>query len=266
MKIETKTITTAQAQEWLDGVNTSNRKLSRATVGKYAADMAAGKWRNTHQNAIAFYEDGGLADGQHRLAAVVASGVNVEMFVATGISRNDAFAIDQGRSRSFSDGLIIGGMVDDQKYINHKVSIVKMLWHVEVKADQVLSVSKVSDLIDEFKDAIDFSISHTHSAMNGIGVASVRAALSTAYCCVPFSVADRFARVLASGMSEGQEDISIIRLRNWLVQGRSNSIKERIETYKTVLRVLHAYERGDILGTVRKTDRLFYNTGVLGNE
>lgn len=266
MKIESKAITPAMAQGWLEAANVSNRRLSPYTVSKYAADMASGHWRNTHQNAIAFYADGALADGQHRLAAVVKSGVPVTMFVATGLDRADGPAIDQGRSRSVGDGLVLGGLVDDAKYITKKVSVVKLLWSVETGSNNLLSVSKVASLIGEVHDGLEFMLLHTTNAMPGIGTAPVQTALTTAYYCVKHSVADRFARVLISGMSEVPDDISIIRLRNWLIQGRKTSMKERVDTYKTVLRVLHAYENGESLGVIRKTERLYYKTGIIENE
>lgn len=266
MKIESKTITPAMAHHWLEAANVSNRRLSPNTVAKYAADMAGGSWRNTHQNAIAFYADGALADGQHRLAAVVKSGVPVTMFVATGLDREDGPAIDQGRSRSVGDGLVLGGLVENGKYIKRKVAVAKLLWSIETGSYDLLSVSKTASIIDSIYDGLEFTLKHASGTMVGLGTAAVQSAITTSYYCVSYSVADRFARVLISGMQEGPDDISIIRLRNWLIQGRKASMKDRVDTYKTILRVLHAYENGESLGVIRKTERLYYKTGIIENE
>ena len=56
------------------------RSLSEKDVAKYATDMKAGNWGVTGQG-ISFDEEQNLLDGQHRLAAVVKSGVTVEMVV-----------------------------------------------------------------------------------------------------------------------------------------------------------------------------------------
>jgi len=70
MQITRMNVTPEMAQSWLDAANTGNRTMTRRVVSKYADDMIAGRWIDTHQNAIAFYDDGSLADGQHRLGAV----------------------------------------------------------------------------------------------------------------------------------------------------------------------------------------------------
>lgn len=59
------------AQEWLKK-NVFNRVLSKNVVSKYAYDMKNNDWTLTHQG-IAFDTDGNLADGQHRLQAVIES-------------------------------------------------------------------------------------------------------------------------------------------------------------------------------------------------
>lgn len=62
--------------------NTGNRRLRPSTVSHYADQMRRGEWKETHQ-PIAFDDDGNLIDGQHRLAAVVESGVGVYFWVCT---------------------------------------------------------------------------------------------------------------------------------------------------------------------------------------
>ena len=74
MQIKKVTITPSMAKAWME-TNKQNRSFSRSTALKYAADMKAGLWQETHQNAIAFYEDGRLADGQHRLSAITEAGI-----------------------------------------------------------------------------------------------------------------------------------------------------------------------------------------------
>lgn len=64
--------------------NNPRKKVNHNRVKGYAADMKAGKW-SMNGEAIVFDADGNLKDGQHRLMAVVESGVPVLMFVVRGI-------------------------------------------------------------------------------------------------------------------------------------------------------------------------------------
>lgn len=81
--------------------NEGNRKQSRSDIANLAKDMADGRFRLTHQ-AIAFDKAGNLIDGQHRLQAVVKSGVTVWMYVARyhELATAKALPLDIGRKRT----------------------------------------------------------------------------------------------------------------------------------------------------------------------
>lgn len=90
------------------GTQARNRKLGPETVGKYAREMSSGRFGLTG-DTIKFDSDGRLIDGQHRLRAVVASGVTIKMFVATGIRPEFQDVVDVGRSRQLKDVLSMRG-------------------------------------------------------------------------------------------------------------------------------------------------------------
>jgi hypothetical protein len=104
MKITMETITPEIASEYLALNHAGNRKISKATVKKYAEDMSSGRFQTTHQG-IAFNQNGELVDGQHRLSAIVASGVSLLMVVAHGVSTSDVMGlnVDIGMTRSSAD-------------------------------------------------------------------------------------------------------------------------------------------------------------------
>ena len=79
--------------------NTKNyRKLSRPVVNRYADDMKAGRWE-LNGEAIVFDENGFLKNGQHRLAAIVLSGVTVEMTVIRGVDEEvEAYDLNSVRT------------------------------------------------------------------------------------------------------------------------------------------------------------------------
>lgn len=86
--------------------NGQNRKMSKATVDRYAKAMTAGKWV-ANGETIKMSASGALIDGQHRLQAVVKSGETVPMFVMTGLDHEAFKTIDIGRKRTGGDILSI---------------------------------------------------------------------------------------------------------------------------------------------------------------
>lgn len=97
----------ATAEKWL-GKNQINRNLRDRVVSAYARDMTAGRWRLSGE-AVKFAKDGKLLDGQHRLHAVVRSGVTVRLLVVRGLDDDVQDVIDSGASRSAGDALKLHG-------------------------------------------------------------------------------------------------------------------------------------------------------------
>ena len=100
MKYET--VTPAMAEAMMRG-NSDNRSLRKYKVAAYAADMKAGRWRHRASSQILIHRDGRLLNGQHRLAAVIESGVAVPMLIVRGCEDSDRAAIDVGASRTSGD-------------------------------------------------------------------------------------------------------------------------------------------------------------------
>lgn len=98
-------ITPERAAEYL-GANLGNRRQRASVISRYAKEMTVGRWLTTHQG-IAFGWDGRLLDGQHRLRAVVESGISVQMLVVRGIDPAAFTLIDHGAKRDAGDALEI---------------------------------------------------------------------------------------------------------------------------------------------------------------
>lgn len=86
--------------------NKDNRPLRQGRVRFYARTMKAGGWKLTHQG-IAFCIDGRALDLQHRMHAIIESGLTVDMMVTEGLSAEAFDAIDQHERRSVADSLRI---------------------------------------------------------------------------------------------------------------------------------------------------------------
>lgn len=91
-------ITPEKAMEYLERNTANYRKLSMAKVLPMAEDMRKGRWQ-LNGETIVFGMNGTLKDGQHRLKAIVESGVTVPVLVAREVDDNvDIFDCGGGRT------------------------------------------------------------------------------------------------------------------------------------------------------------------------
>ncbi|WP_277214004.1 hypothetical protein, partial [Isoptericola croceus] len=85
-----------------------NRNFGLAKAKFYADAMKRGEWKLIHQG-LAFYPDGKIADGQHRLAAVAISGTTQKFVMFPNFQDGDVDAIDVGKARSAGDAVQLLG-------------------------------------------------------------------------------------------------------------------------------------------------------------
>ena len=113
MQMRQEMVTPELAAHYLKRNVDNYRKISKAKVGQYAAEMKAGKWQ-LNGEGIMFDEEGKLKNGQHRLAAVIAAGIPVEMTIITGIA-NDVTMYDVGATRTTNQIALASGCGDITK-------------------------------------------------------------------------------------------------------------------------------------------------------
>lgn len=150
-------ITPALAEEYLRH-NTCNRQLRKNIVDYYASIMEKGQWMLNGEGII-FNELGVLVDGQHRLAAVAKSGVNVEMLVVRNVNKDSFATIDSGITRKVSDTFFVKGIPN----ANNVSSIISK--YAKIKAgrsfttmDRLKNGNSISrqDLLKIYADDEDF--------------------------------------------------------------------------------------------------------------
>jgi hypothetical protein len=91
--------------------NTENRNLRPVYVKQLAEAMERGEWV-LNGEPVQISKDGLLLNGQHRLKAVVESGVTVQMVVIRGLSVSARRTMDMGTRRNLSDVLALHGKID----------------------------------------------------------------------------------------------------------------------------------------------------------
>lgn len=129
MVVRLEEITPQRAQQYL-ALNKKNRNLNNRVVDAYAAEMKAGRWDST-STPITFFEDNTLADGQHRLSAIVRANVTVKMFVC----RNAPFSgnYDNGMPRNVRDQIYLA---KGQKYSTFAVSVANLAVRAKKKTNK----------------------------------------------------------------------------------------------------------------------------------
>lgn len=133
------------AKKWLHN-NTMNRAPSNGVIKKYARAMEKGEWKIT-PDFISFAKDGTLLNGQHRLMAVVESGVTVDMCIATDVEKDSFYVMDRGKTRTYSFAL----------GENRELS----------QCARLLASKTVKDYVDsDIKEAIDF-LRDSHDRLTG---------------------------------------------------------------------------------------------------
>lgn len=80
--IDQMDITPEIAKAWLEKRNNVNRHISPATVARYAADLKAGEWWQIVE-PISLGPDGEIINGQHRLTAIVETGIAARIYIVT---------------------------------------------------------------------------------------------------------------------------------------------------------------------------------------
>jgi len=87
------------AASWLAKPWARQRSLSAQVTRKYARSMAAGRWEEPSLDPIGFTVDGLLANGQHRLSAVIEAGWSGDMLIAYDVPEENFLVHDTGRHR-----------------------------------------------------------------------------------------------------------------------------------------------------------------------
>lgn len=162
--------------------NVRNRPISAVHVRSLARDMAAGKFRLTHQG-IALDVDGRLVDGQHRLSAIIESQTTQRMVVTYNVSPESFQAVDvNGQPRTIAQ---VVHLCRGTRSATNVVAAVKVLWLVlEQSEGQPIrhkwTQSEVSALLDVFEPDLAWASQLIGSQTKLLKQASVIAAFAYA--------------------------------------------------------------------------------------
>lgn len=254
--VHTVEITSKMAQGWLEKSNKRNRNISRAKVNMYKSDMEHGKWSLTHQG-IAFYKNGELADGQHRLKAVVESGVPITSIIMKGLPMNVGADIDRHKSRTEADAIRIGQLSD---WIgSQEIQVIKMIVMCQKRQVSTYSPREIVELGETMKWSVQFAVNAFPKRVKYVTTSPVYAALAIASLYEDHDRLLEFADVMATGMPESRDDIAAVKLREQLIrEGAVSGQQNRRHTVRKVMRSIKAFCERHQIERLHTPDHMIY--------
>ena len=211
-----ETIVTPEMARNLLKANKMNRILRGGRVEQYAKDMRNGNWQFNGEG-IMFHKDGTLANGQHRLSAVVMADVPVEMLFVYGVE-NDVTLFDRGLPRKTIDTLRMEGF---DKKINNPVfvSMTKMHFYEQRKENNISDPEVKEFLLRNQSILIQMSDLHLGSrAKTQISVSNAGIVLAIFYALnsyhVTYKQIEDFVRILKTGIPDNANQTPPLVLRN----------------------------------------------------
>lgn len=234
-------ITPTMAATWL-AQNRTNRPIRKDTVRRYAADMTAGRWEVTHEG-IAFGTDGTLYDGQHRLSAIVASGMTVRMQVTRGMTPQQRLCMGQPIPRNTGDTFSIVYGIDHGK---ERVAIARIIVLITEGAANSKTNGEMWGILSAYEPELTWAIGATIG--NELRFAPIAGALAFAHRLNPEMVSDFAERGRAGeGLSKG-EPVHTWRERVMKKpRTGSHGSTPRAEVAMKTLRAIQAHIKGERL-------------------
>lgn len=221
-----ETITPDIAKEYLKK-NYKNRNIRTRVVKKYATDMKNGEWQLSPQG-ISFYENGDLADGQHRLEGIILANCPIDLYVTYDVPRASTIQ-DRVALRSTADVLKMDGL-SSYAASTSGVSLANMLFRLAGKSS--VSEGTLRRFIVDYEKLISDALSISGCKSNGnqlTRISPVSAAVFCAlYCDLEKDKILEFMKIVNSGFYEKPCEQSAIVLRNFLIQSYvGNNIAEK---------------------------------------
>jgi hypothetical protein len=238
------TITPAIALLMLEK-NTKNRKLNKNAVTKYVQDIKRGRWGVTAAG-IGFYTDGTISDGQHRLKAIIKADTAVEVLVVFNIKPETAAGASCfPRSSAAIAEIVLGEIM--------KGHLAACGFYLQIEGIRgKTSESQLIDFYKSIKEDVDFVIEtfNKHLAgskpAKGVMTCYVHAALIAAKLDgdgVTNRQLDNYIRVLVTGVAKTDQEITIIKFRDRILQNGhvSNGGTDRVEYFLRTQKNLKDY-------------------------
>lgn len=235
--------------------NKNNRYVRVRFVKQLASKIQNGEWQEDIPDHIAFYEDGTLANGQHRLLAISQSKVQgVFSKIDYNVPRSAAICIDTGKSRSAGDNIKI---LTGETFYTPKITKMITVSTVNGKA---LTHENHLHIALAYKPMITFVKDLFNNSPKWMQQTSVMAAVYL-YLISNKATTDtlrNFVEVLRSGRANTDGEETVLRFREVLQSEyftRSSGHHNYADEIKRAENVIDHYIQGSKLKVIRIPDK-----------
>lgn len=252
--ISMERVTSAVAERWL-GKNTHNRKLNEHIVAAMVRDLEDGNWLDNGAT-ITFSTEGILLDGQHRLTAVVRSGVSINAIVVRGVQAEAQHTMDTGAKRTLSNALQLRG---ENNYTQLAAATVAHLsWeggsrHLGTQRGKKITNSEAIDFLDAnpwIRDQIPDVVRYRNK-LKHVSTGTVAVLYRTFSDLDPFDADHFFERLISD--EDHHRGEPIYAARKALMEDAARTDSHRSQTWKAaiMIKAWNKFRDGEQLITLR---------------
>jgi len=247
-------MTPEKAKELLD-INVRNRSINQRLVNRIAGDISRGKWQ-VNGETIKVSSTNKLLDGQHRLSAIIKSGMPCHLWVVEGLDDNCHATIDSGLPRGAHHTLQTES-IQNASLLASAIALIKKIENKEIATSK--RASNI-DILDDYRKDPE-GLNAAARFITGRSWLKRYAGNSVACACyyiaskLSKSQASEFFEKLASGagLDEGSP---ILTCRNFMIKQREmRGIAEvgrqlKFQTYQVIAKCWNAYREGSKLSRI----------------
>lgn len=263
MSTTTEKVSPKKAFEYL-GTMKKNRKVRKALVDRYAAEMKADQWRETGE-PIKFNKAGELIDGQHRLSAIIQANKTVILDVRRGLEDEVFMNLDTGGARTPGDLLYIAGY----NYTSNTASTIRQALSILEVESGVLSPTSMNKKKVPPAELLEWAHEHQEEMVLAVKTTmttdaklvcsppSLFAALYFLFAQYNASGARDFFNILIQGIGfEHEEGDPVYQLRKQLLTFKSHKNLKRPTYYKAalVIKAWNAFQNRETILTLKFGD------------
>lgn len=258
IRSQVKEITPVMAAKLLENAN-GNRNVSQARVRFLADRMLAGEWELNGETII-LSDEQRLLDGQHRLHAVLRSGISIPALVVTGVPSAVMDTLGQVKPRSASDYFSIQNVPN----ASLAAAATRVIRAYEdgafLDGGHTYDGYSVHDMYATYEsrsDAIQASILAVRPSFNIVSSPGLAVAMHYENAVLDSAKADAFWAGVGSGANLS-EDSPQLRLRNKFIEIKSGpSLRHMHRTVMALcIKAWNLYRQG------KTTKRLSWPAGV----
>lgn len=246
-------ITPELAQKYLALNIDHNRSVNLRRVREYSRQMQTGQWQLAA--AISFNNQGRLIDGQHRLNAIIHSGVSCHFVVVRGYPKDAVSCFDLGQKRNVVNIASIKGL----RASNCILAIAKcmLIPRCGTSYANTASPHEALAVFERYQESIEFAYSGSTKNHGAVRSGPIRGAIARAHAWGEnHQRLTEFLTVLNSGYpvsSDASHDSAAIALRNFYLKSNPDgSLIDRGTSgrvslfYRSQGAIVHFLNRKDI--------------------